>query len=165
MASVGDERSLGVLLVALASVLALGLYGVLLLRERKEGTVYPVEFVTPFRYDASGDDERNLNGEFITLQNTGDAPVEMTGWTLRNALRVTYAFPEGFTLDPGAVVTLYSGCGDDSSEALYWCAERPVWNNDSGAATVLDEAGEKVAAHRYQRLCDTCGSKRDDETE
>jgi hypothetical protein len=150
-------------LIAVASALALVAYGVLLLSDRETESPYAVEFVTPFRYDASGDDERNLNGEYITLENGGDAAVVMTGWTLRNALRVTYGFPDGFTLGPGGQVTVYSGCGEDGPDALYWCSDRAVWDNDSGAATLLDDQGEKVAAHYYQRLCETCGSKREDE--
>jgi hypothetical protein len=115
--------------------------------------------VTPFRYDASGDDARNLNGEEITLQNQGDETVDMTGWTLRNEKRVGYTFPEGFELRPGATVTVRSGCGDDTADELYWCSDREIWDNNKGAATLLSADGEKVDAHHYERLCETCGTK------
>ena len=38
--------------------------------------------------------------EFIEIHNPGDTPVDMSGWTLTDA--VTYAFPSGTTLNPGA---------------------------------------------------------------
>ena len=44
--------------------------------------------------------------EFIELFNKGDAPIDMSGWTLRNA--VDYAFPEGASIPSGGylVVTM-----------------------------------------------------------
>jgi len=156
---VGENSALMVILLAVVSAAALVVYAVFLAQDLRSERPYMVEFVTPFRYDASGDDERNLNGEYVTLQNNGENAVDMSGWTLRNDLRVTYTFPEGFVLASGATVTLYTGCGEDTADELYWCSEREIWDNDRGAATVLTPDGTKVAAHYYERLCETCGDK------
>jgi len=160
---VGQGSTLAVTIIAVVSALALIAYGFLLFDDLNDAPAQRIEFVTPFLYDASGDDNRNLNGEYITLMNRGELPVDMSGWTLRNALRVTLTIPDGFVLPPESTVTVYSGCGEDTSDALYWCSEREVWDNNSGAATLLDAEGTKIAAHYYQRLCETCGSKRETE--
>jgi hypothetical protein len=40
------------------------------------------------------------------LANQGGAPIELTGWTVKDEHGWTYTFPT-FTLEPGAKVQLY----------------------------------------------------------
>ncbi|WP_331232574.1 CHRD domain-containing protein [Natronorarus salvus] len=79
--------------------------------------------------------ERNVNvgqfnpdEEYITFQNTGDRPIDMTGWYLRDRFDSgvvdsrgdpRFQFPR-FVLEPGAEVSVYSGVGNDDDENLYW---------------------------------------------
>jgi hypothetical protein len=118
-----------------------------------------IRFVSPFVYNAPGNDWRSLNEEFVTLQNDGEGPRDLSGWTLRNENRLSYAFPQGFVLAAGARVTVHSGCGDDSEDDLYWCASSPVWDDNKGVATLVTADGDKAAIHAYERLCETCGDK------
>ncbi|UCF10748.1 MAG: lamin tail domain-containing protein [Candidatus Bipolaricaulota bacterium] len=154
-----DSGTLAVTILAIVSGLLLFGYGILLFNDLRGEPEYDVQFVTPFNYNARGDDLRNLNDERVTLQNQGEETVDMTGWTLRNHLRVTYTFPEGFALAPGAVVTVHSGCGDDSGSDLFWCSRREIWDNNKGSATLVSGDGNKVDVHHYERLCETCGSQ------
>ncbi|MFH1103317.1 MAG: MBL fold metallo-hydrolase, partial [Actinomycetota bacterium] len=55
----------------------------------------------------------------------------------------------GFAIDPGAFVTIRSGCGDDTTVELFWCADGPVWNNDGDTAILLDADGAFVSRLRY----------------
>ncbi|UTF54817.1 lamin tail domain-containing protein [Natronosalvus rutilus] len=101
-------------------------------------------------YDILGNDP---DEEYITLRNTGDESLEMTGWTLRDRedggrvgvnLR-RFDFPSGFTLEPGADVTIVSGQGEDTDETLYWGEKRQqVWNEDGDLVIVQNAAGEVV---------------------
>jgi micrococcal nuclease len=99
--------------------------------------------------DAEGDDHDNPNGEWVVLENTGDAELDLTGWTLGDAAGHTYRFPDGVTLAPGERVTLYTGGGTDSADDLYWGADGAVWNNDGDTVIVRDAEGDVVVEHEY----------------
>jgi len=63
-----------------------------------------------------------LNDEYVTLKNTGDRLIDMTGWSLSNKLNDAFTFPDGFDLPGGATVTVYTGCGVNTTTELYWCS-------------------------------------------
>jgi len=151
-----------VLLVALAGALALLVVG-LTPSDLEDGAFSKnrqIAFVAPFRYNAPGDDWRNLNEEIVTLQNEGEETLDLSGWTLRNEMMTSYEFPQGFVLAPGASVTIRSGCGDNTAADLYWCSDGPVWDDNKGVATLVAGDGTKAAIHAYERLCETCGDKK-----
>ena len=99
--------------------------------------------------DAEGDDRENLNDEYVIFRNDGDSSLELTGWTVSDEAGKTYQIPDGFTLDPGATVTLHTGSGTDAKTDLYWDAGRPVWNNDGDTVTVTTSEGEVVVEETY----------------
>jgi competence protein ComEC len=99
--------------------------------------------------DAAGDDWTNLDDEYVVFANRGDAPLNLTGWTVRDGSGATYTFPAGFTLAPGARVTLRTGTGTDSATDLYWRADRPVWNNGGDTVTVTTAKGVRVLTEAY----------------
>jgi endonuclease YncB( thermonuclease family) len=92
------------------------------------------------RADADGRDEENLNGEFVRLLNAGDTEVNLSGFTLRDAGPNVYAFGD-VILGSQQSITIYTGCGQDKQNELYWCAELPVWNNSGDTAFLNDAAG------------------------
>lgn len=99
--------------------------------------------------DAPGRDDRNPNGEFVAITNEG-APVDLSRWVLRDESSVhRYAFPDGYILDSGAIVSVRSGCGDDTATDLYWCADGTVWTNSGDTALLLDAHGAVVDRERY----------------
>jgi endonuclease YncB( thermonuclease family) len=93
--------------------------------------------------DAPGDDNTNLNGEWVDISNQGSTTAGLTGWVLKDdSSSHRYRFPEGFTLAPGSTVRVYSGCGNDSAAELYWCnRDSAVWNNSGDTAFLLDPSG------------------------
>jgi len=108
-----------------------------------------IKFVE-FNYDASGNDNYNLNDEYFTIKNCGDAPVDMTGWKVTDNANHTFGFPDGFTLAPNATVTIYTGSGVNSGSSLYWgMSKGAVWNNDGDIATIYDSEGHVVARYSY----------------
>lgn len=99
--------------------------------------------------DAPGRDDRNPNGEFVAITNEGP-PADLTGWMLRDESSAhRYTFPDGFILADGEIVTVRSGCGDDSRPDLYWCADGPVWTNSGDTVILLDGLGAVVDRVRY----------------
>jgi hypothetical protein len=149
-----NEEIFGVIVLALATVLVLAFVdpgGHLLT------TPPSVKFVEPFRYDPLGHDIFHLNQEVVTLENPSDEPLDMSGWKLRNERWVAYTFPDGYVLRPGALVTIHTGCGEDTQEDLYWCSSAPVWNDEEGEASLVTSTGRVVATYTYDKPCPTCG--------
>ncbi len=105
--------------------------------------------VVEINADAQGDDRENLNDEYVVFENTGDAPIDLSGWTVEDAAGARYAFPEGFTLDPGERVTLHTGSGNDTETDLYWSRGSPVWNNDGDTVIVRSDNGTIVVKEEY----------------
>ena len=105
--------------------------------------------VATIHADASGNDHENENGEYIALKNTGSSAVDLSGWTLEDAADHTYSFPDGFTLDAGATVTIYTGSGTNSATELYWGSDAAVWNNGGDTIIVTNADGTVVLEKEY----------------
>ncbi|WP_458209254.1 lamin tail domain-containing protein [Haladaptatus sp. NG-SE-30] len=99
--------------------------------------------------DASGTDSDNLNDEYVVFENTDSGDLDLTGWTVEDEAGYTYQFPNGFTLTPGATVTLHTGSGTDTDSDLYWNRGSAVWNNDGDTCYVYDDAGALIAKKSY----------------
>lgn len=107
--------------------------------------------IIELRYDAEGNDNENLNDEWIRIRNQGDTHVDLTRWGIKDESATNrYTFPSGFSLAPGEVVTVYSGCGDDFDTALYWCSVgSAIWNNDGDTAFLTDPSGNTHYSWSY----------------
>ncbi|HEY5889757.1 MAG TPA: lamin tail domain-containing protein [Acidimicrobiia bacterium] len=102
-------------------------------------------------YDAPGNDNENLNEEWIRIRNDGDNLVDMTGWGIKDeSASNRYEFPVGFVLAAGEYVTVYSGCGSDFGLDLYWCSVgSAIWNNDGDTAFLTDPNGNTHTSKTY----------------
>ena len=100
--------------------------------------------------NAPGRDDENKNGEWIVIANDGAAAVDMTGWSIRDeSTRHRYFFPDAHRIGPGGTATIYSGCGNDQGDELYWCDDDPVWNNGGDTAFLVDPDGRFVDTLSY----------------
>ena len=99
--------------------------------------------------DADGNDNENLNDEYVVFENTGDQPLDLSGWTVADDAGHTYTFPSGVTLDSGAQITLHTGSGTDTASDLYWGAESAVWNNAGDTIIVRTDSGRIVLEEDY----------------
>jgi endonuclease YncB( thermonuclease family) len=99
--------------------------------------------------DAEGDEDDNLNDEYVVFENPGTASLDLTGYAVEDDVGQRYEFPDGFTLDAGATVTLRTGSGTDTSTDLYWGSESPIWNNAGDTVFVFDDAGATVVEYPY----------------
>jgi len=98
--------------------------------------------IAQIRADADGRDDENPNDEWIEIANTGDTPVELSDWSVRDeSTRNRYEFPAGFVLDAQATVRVRSGCGVDTKAELFWCAATPVWTNAADTAYLVQPDG------------------------
>lgn len=107
--------------------------------------------IEELNYDAPGNDNENLNGEWIVIRNNSQVAAALDGWVVKDeSASHRYQFPAGFTLGPGARVTLYTGCGTDTKDALFWCKKgSAVWNNSGDTGFLLDPSGNIVSMFAY----------------
>jgi len=103
-----------------------------------------------FVADPPGADGDDLNAEWVAITNVGDEPIDLDGWTLRDESSANrYRFSPAALLDPGAVIRVHTGCGDDTATDVHWCSDGPVWSNGGDTIIVQDSAGLVAAVSRY----------------
>ena len=86
------------------------------------------------------------SAEIITLENTGDEEIVLTGWVLRDNEGSAYTFPQ-LTIYPGGSIKLHTGNGEDSATDLFWGLSASTW--ESGELAVLyDTQGLARAFYR-----------------
>ena len=87
-----------------------------------------------------------LENETVIIQNNGNSPLVLTGWTLKNNQGSTYTFPQ-LTLYPGGKVQLHTKSGSDTASDLYWQHSTPAWSSGE-LATLYDEQNIARAFYR-----------------
>ena len=105
--------------------------------------------VVEINYDAAGNDNENLDDEYVVFQNTGSEPLDISAWTVADGSGHTYDFPDGAVVDPGAEVTLRTGPGTDTGLTYYWGETGAVWNNDGDVVIVRNATGATVTRAPY----------------
>lgn len=99
--------------------------------------------------DAEGNERDNLYDEFIVIENQGQTPIDLTGWTVSDSSSLDpYLFPN-FILPAKVQVTLRTGFGKNTESDLFWGSRRPVWNNDGDTIFIRDAAGRLILSHIY----------------
>ena len=104
------------------------------------------------RFNASGDDNYNLNGEWVRICNTGNQDVDLSGWRLYDTAYKegkcsdhVFYFPFGTVLKAGQSITIYSGSGINTGFSLYWGRIEgeygAIWTNTGDCAYLENEQG------------------------
>lgn len=100
----------------------------------------------------------SVNEERVVLENAGPVPIDFTGWTLQDRfdegvvdtpIDEAFVFPDGFELEPGASVTVWTGHGEDTETDLYWGLGTHLWRAEGDVVLLLDADGEVVFEHAY----------------
>ncbi len=86
--------------------------------------------------NAPGNDNVNLNGEYVTLFNSTEAAIEIAGWGLCEGASLCVTFPPGASIPPNGSIRLYTGSGAATATSFYMGHQRAVWNNDHDTATL-----------------------------
>lgn len=115
-------------------------------------------------WDADGNDERDLNGEWVDVRNLGVRDVDLSRWFVRDSwLRRDpgrrepgHVFAPGTILPAGRTLRLRIGCGPDSALEQHWCQRGSVFENVTGAprdlgdgAYLFDPDGDLRASFIY----------------
>lgn len=99
-------------------------------------------------YDASGNDNENLNDEHATFKNNCDYPISMKGWEIKDSGTNIYNF-KNFAIDGSSSFTIFSGKGADTKSKLYWSSTRAIWNNNGDTLYLRDNNGGLVLSYSY----------------
>ena len=105
--------------------------------------------ISEFQFDASGDDNDNLNEEFVVIKNSCENEIDMTSWTVKDESASNMYTFSAFTFSADSEFTLFSGKGVDSATELYWGRTQAVWNNDADTLFLRDTDGNLALAESY----------------
>ena len=111
--------------------------------------------ITNFHFNAAGEDNYNLNDEYVTLKNKCNYQIDMTNWMVKDETSIydhKYYFPY-FILQSGLSVTLYTGTGINTNSKLYWKRQEgnyaEIWNNNGDTLFLRDNQGNFVLSKSY----------------
>lgn len=105
-------------------------------------------YIIDFHYDAYGNDDYNLNDEYITFGYRGDNPINLTGWTIKDYTDTVFEFSIYF-LQPGGKVTIHTGIGINNEDSLYWNSKTPIWGNKGDVLYLRNRGGDLVILYEY----------------
>ena len=88
-------------------------------------------------------------GGSVYCYTAGVKPWTLTGWSIRDVTGYKFAFPEGFTVQPGDTVTIHTGSGKNRPLHLYWGQGSYVWNNTGDKVTFKNSSGKVVDTCAY----------------
>ena len=98
-------------------------------------------------HDASGNDDFNVNGEYVIIENGSNRSVNLEGWTLRDTSQRSFQFPSNSIIDPGQKIMVRAGFGENSKSEYFMNSPTPMFENIDkfngvgDAAYLLDEFG------------------------
>jgi len=82
------------------------------------------------------DDMHNPNNEFVEI--TSGQAEDLSGYRIYNAKKeLMYEFPDGTALEPGEVLRVYSGSGENTASRIYLGHESGVWDNWSDCVQLV----------------------------
>ena len=103
-------------------------------------------------FNAQGNDNENINGEFVILENIGSEILDTSGWTIKDSGTNIFHFGS-YKFNPDNRIILFSGEGKDRSEDddwyMFWDSPRPVWNNDHDTLYLRDSEGLLIEIYNY----------------
>lgn len=104
--------------------------------------------ITNFHYDAKGEDNKNLNDEYVVFRNDCDFTVDFSSWTVKDKTFNMYTFAE-FELESDSKVTLRSGSGNDTKSEIFWSSKYAIWNNNGDTLYLRDKEGNLILVRGY----------------
>jgi len=102
--------------------------------------------IEEFHFDANGNDNNNLNDEYITFKNICNFFINLTNWMIKDKTNNTYIFPEFIF---STKFTLYSGSGINLQTKIYWNSKRAIWDNRGDILYLIDDEGDLILKYDY----------------
>ena len=110
-----------------------------------------VQIGIELQYDAPGDDNDNLNEEWVRFINQGSTTLDLSGWRVADESSSHRYVIVDLLLAPGDSFVLFTGCGADTATERYWCnVSSAVWNNSGDTVFLTDGSGNLVTSQTYR---------------
>lgn len=87
--------------------------------------------------------------EYVEIKNTGNEPVDITDWVLQDDTGKDLYKWEGYTMQPGATIRVYTNETHTESGGFSLGSGRPVWGNSGDIAELLDVDKELISRYAY----------------
>jgi endonuclease YncB( thermonuclease family) len=100
-------------------------------------------------FDAPGNDNINLNGEWLTIRNSSSGEQNLVNWQIKIGPE-QFTVSEELKIGAGETITFYVGSGQNTADAIYMGFDRAVmYNSGSRAVELLTPAREIVETHSW----------------
>ncbi|RMD95280.1 MAG: choice-of-anchor D domain-containing protein, partial [Calditrichaeota bacterium] len=104
--------------------------------------------------DANGDGTRSSSeDEFVEILNVDSAAVDLSGWTVSDALKVRHTFAAGVMLQPGESIIVFGGGTPTGffghAQVTTASTGSLALNNSGDTVTLKDSVGNTVDEHAY----------------
>ena len=105
------------------------------------GPAADVEPALRLRWDARGDDGRNVNGEWAQIANPGPGPLALGRWTVRDSSARRFTFPRNTVIPAGGRVRVHVGRGAREERRFHWGLPGPAFENPTGGRRGMGDGG------------------------
>jgi hypothetical protein len=103
--------------------------------------------------DANGDGVRDASeDEFVELYNDTGAALDMSGWTLSDAVGVRHVFPDGTEVEAGCGIVVFGGgtpTGNFGNCVVQTASSGLIGLNNSGDTITINDGVGDVATYSY----------------
>jgi endonuclease YncB( thermonuclease family) len=110
-------------------------------------------------WDPVGIDTREVNNEWVKIQNTSTTTaLPLGGWWIRDSFLRRLTFKPGTEIPPGGTLTVYTGRGNDTASSVHWNLRQPMFENPGDrhhlgdGAYLFDPQGDLRLAVQYPCL-------------
>lgn len=87
--------------------------------------------------------------EFVEIKNTSSFPIQLQGWTLNDADRHTFVFPN-FILGPGKFCRIYTNLYQPGTCGFSYFSPSPIWDDVEDCAYLRDALGNLIDTVCYE---------------
>lgn len=97
------------------------------------------------RFDANGDDTKNVNGEWMRIRNTSPTRINLKGWSMRTAAWHVYDFTKNTYIEPNGWIMVHSGKKPKTVKPRHYYmgfAKPFLQNTQGGGAYLWDKDGD-----------------------
>jgi endonuclease YncB( thermonuclease family) len=109
-----------------------------------QGTLH----ITSFHANAEGDDNENVNGEYMRVANLTEKPLNVAGYRVAKEDGTSFTLPE-LTVPGGHTFMIHSGHGAPQGNpaeqlSVHLGSNTPIWNNERDKVLIYDKFGKMV---------------------
>jgi hypothetical protein len=87
--------------------------------------------------------------EYVEITNTGSQPVDITDWVLQDPKGDDEYKWEGFTIQPGQIIRVYTNEVHPESGGFTFGSSQALWANSGGTAELYDSDRQLVSRYPY----------------